>query len=77
MRIAFATKGREITPHNWGVLFFSGTTLTYSRTPSMFGRLYLTKHVLKIRTEPQAGAKGRTQFWPRGKLCWYAFLPRV
>lgn len=21
MRIAFATKGREITPHNWGVLF--------------------------------------------------------
>lgn len=52
----------------------SGTALTFSRTPSLFAKLYLTKHVLKLRTEPQASANGRTQYWPRGRL---VSMPRV
>ncbi|RDB26168.1 L-sorbose 1-dehydrogenase [Hypsizygus marmoreus] len=46
----------------------SGTALTFSRTPSLFARLFPTKHVLQLRSEPQAAAKGRTQFWPRAKM---------
>ncbi|KAG5646982.1 hypothetical protein DXG03_001705 [Asterophora parasitica] len=46
----------------------SGIALPYSRTPALFGKLYSTRHVLNLSTEPQAHAKGRTHFWPRAKL---------
>ncbi|KAG6910847.1 hypothetical protein DXG01_007162 [Tephrocybe rancida] len=44
----------------------SGTPLDASRTPALFAKLFPTKHVLQLRTEPQSHANGRTQFWPRG-----------
>ncbi|KAG6819525.1 hypothetical protein H0H93_011028 [Arthromyces matolae] len=44
----------------------SGTALPQSRTPALFSRLFKTKHVLQMRTEPQSHANNRTQFWPRG-----------
>lgn len=46
----------------------SGTALVESRTPSMFGRLFITEHVHKLRTEPQVFARGKTNFWPRAKM---------
>ncbi|KAF8071847.1 hypothetical protein FPV67DRAFT_1411773 [Lyophyllum atratum] len=46
----------------------SGTALAFSRIPVLYGKLFPTKHVLQLRTEPQKHAKGRTQFWPRAKL---------
>ncbi|KXN88615.1 L-sorbose 1-dehydrogenase [Leucoagaricus sp. SymC.cos] len=44
----------------------SGTALMLSRTPSMFGRLFVSKHVHRLRTEPQVYARGKKNFWPRG-----------
>ncbi|XP_006459081.1 hypothetical protein AGABI2DRAFT_183868 [Agaricus bisporus var. bisporus H97] len=46
----------------------SGTALVQSRTPSMYGRLFHTKHVYGFRTEPQVFARGKTSFWPRAKM---------
>ncbi|KAF8632242.1 hypothetical protein AX15_001992 [Amanita polypyramis BW_CC] len=46
----------------------SGRALFQSRTPSMFGRLFFTKHVYDLKTEPQIYAKNRRDFWPRAKL---------
>ncbi|KAJ3563326.1 hypothetical protein NP233_g9011 [Leucocoprinus birnbaumii] len=46
----------------------SGTALVQSRTPSMFGRLFITKHVHQLRTEPQVFARGKKNFWPRAKM---------
>ncbi|KAG5635723.1 hypothetical protein H0H81_010301 [Sphagnurus paluster] len=46
----------------------SGTALAFSRAPSMFAKLFPTKHVLQIRSQPQLYANGRTQFWPRAKM---------
>lgn len=33
----------------------------------MFGRLFISKHVHNLRTEPQIFAAGKKNFWPRGE----------
>ena len=39
-----------------------------SRIPAAFAKLFKTKHDWNFRTEPEAGASGRSLFWPRGRL---------
>ncbi|TFK33230.1 GMC oxidoreductase-domain-containing protein, partial [Crucibulum laeve] len=46
----------------------SGTALRFSRTPALFGRLFRSKYVHALKTEPQAAALGKQNFWPRAKL---------
>lgn len=46
----------------------SGTALIESRTPSMFGRLFKSKHVHQLRTEVQVFAREKRKFWPRARM---------
>ncbi|KAF8896431.1 choline dehydrogenase [Infundibulicybe gibba] len=46
----------------------SGRALALSRVPSLFGRLFRSKYVRDIRTEPQQFAGNKAHFWPRAKL---------
>ncbi|KAF8969203.1 hypothetical protein BDZ97DRAFT_1796561 [Flammula alnicola] len=46
-----------------------GGALRFSRTPAGFGRLLFNpKHVHGLRTEPQAAASDKQNFWPRAKM---------
>ncbi|KAJ7170935.1 hypothetical protein C8R43DRAFT_981616 [Mycena crocata] len=44
----------------------SGKALFHSRVPSAFGKLFWTKHVYDLHTEPQVHAKGQKRYFPRG-----------
>ncbi|CAK5269718.1 unnamed protein product [Mycena citricolor] len=46
----------------------SGSALMFSRIPSGFGRLFLSKHTYGIKTEPQVFAKSQRRVFPRAKL---------
>lgn len=44
----------------------SGRSLFLSRLPVGFPRLFHTKHVYELHTEPQISANGKKKYWPRG-----------
>ncbi|KAF8239698.1 alcohol oxidase [Tricholoma matsutake] len=46
----------------------SGRSLFLSRLPVGFPRLFHTKHVYELHTEPQISANGKKKYWPRGKM---------